>query len=206
MDRRPRPWPSPGQGDPHRLDASLRGHQLEGPRLPPQDLRRAANRRPCPVEARGHEPRRTVPARPRPPPSRDDLRARTPHLPTLKQAESTIGLRRLNRDHLPLNQIVPPQLNTPLTLLGLSLTLETWQDSLRVELVITKSTHFVALPEYPRNSPHRAAWVSLLTHDFSQNQLSRRTLPHVISTEAKRSGETPVFRRCHCRSFNPVTY
>ena len=35
-----------------------------------------------------------------------------------------------------------------------------WQDSLRVESVITKSTHFVALLEYPRNSPHRAAWVS----------------------------------------------
>jgi len=38
-----------------------------------------------------------------------------------------------------------------------------WQDSLRVESVITKSTHFVALLEYPRNSPHRAAWVSSLT-------------------------------------------
>jgi hypothetical protein len=28
--------------------------------------------------------------------------------------------------------------------------------------LLTKSTHFVALPEYPRNSPHRAAWVSFL--------------------------------------------
>jgi hypothetical protein len=41
-----------------------------------------------------------------------------------------------------------------------------WQDSLRVESVITKSTHFVALLEYPRNSPHRAAWVSFLTSNF----------------------------------------
>src|SRR5580693_6776435 len=38
-----------------------------------------------------------------------------------------------------------------------------WQDSLRVESVITKSTHFVALLEHPRNSPHRAAWVSTLS-------------------------------------------
>lgn len=42
-------------------------------------------------------------------------------------------------------------------------TLKKWQDSLRVESVITKSTHFVALTEYPRNSPHRAAWVSSLS-------------------------------------------
>jgi hypothetical protein len=41
-----------------------------------------------------------------------------------------------------------------------------WQDSLRVESVTTKSTHFVALPEYPRNSPHRAAWVSSLNRLF----------------------------------------
>ena len=47
-----------------------------------------------------------------------------------------------------------------LTLGDFDVTLDKWQDSLRVESVITKSTHFVALPEYPRNSPHRAAWVS----------------------------------------------
>jgi hypothetical protein len=46
-------------------------------------------------------------------------------------------------------------------------TLSVWQDSLRVESVTTKSTHFVALPEYPRNSPHRAAWVSSLSRLFS---------------------------------------
>ena len=46
-------------------------------------------------------------------------------------------------------------------------TLNVWLDSLRVESVTTKSTHFVALPEYPRNSPHRAAWVSSLSPMFS---------------------------------------
>jgi hypothetical protein len=51
---------------------------------------------------------------------------------------------------------------SPLTLNGFAVTFNEWQDSLRVESVITKSTHFVALPEYPRNSPHRAAWVSSL--------------------------------------------
>jgi hypothetical protein len=51
----------------------------------------------------------------------------------------------------------------PLTPREFRTTLWEWQDSLRVESVTTKSTHFVALPEYPRNSPHRAAWVSSLT-------------------------------------------
>ena len=46
-----------------------------------------------------------------------------------------------------------------------------WPDSLRVESVTTKSTHFVALPEYPRNSPHRAAWVSSLSPLFSRTWL-----------------------------------
>ena len=50
-----------------------------------------------------------------------------------------------------------------LTPVGFAVTLNEWQDSLRVESVITKSTHFVALLEYPRNSPHRAAWVSFLS-------------------------------------------
>src|SRR5260370_30328629 len=58
------------------------------------------------------------------------------------------------------------QQNPLLTPPGNPITLEKWQDSLRVESVITKSTHFVALPEYPRNSPHRAAWVSSLSRLF----------------------------------------
>jgi hypothetical protein len=51
-----------------------------------------------------------------------------------------------------------------LTTISFAFIFNEWQDSLRVESVITKSTHFVALLEYPRNSPHRAAWVSFLTH------------------------------------------
>jgi hypothetical protein len=51
----------------------------------------------------------------------------------------------------------------PLTPIRFAVTFNKWQDSLRVESVITKSTHFVALTEYPRNSPHRAAWVSSLS-------------------------------------------
>ena len=47
-----------------------------------------------------------------------------------------------------------------MTPIRFAVTFKEWQDSLRVESVITKSTHFVALLEYPRNSPHRAAWVS----------------------------------------------
>jgi hypothetical protein len=54
-------------------------------------------------------------------------------------------------------------------------TLSVWLDSLRVESVTTKSTHFVALPEYPRNSPHRAAWVSSLSHLFSRTWLLLQT-------------------------------
>src|SRR5258706_16020807 len=46
---------------------------------------------------------------------------------------------------------------------SIPVTFKEWQDSLRVESVITKSTHFVALTEYPRISPHRAAWVSFLS-------------------------------------------
>ena len=53
-----------------------------------------------------------------------------------------------------------------LTPIRFAVTFNEWQDSLRVESVITKSTHFVALPEYPRNSPHRAAWVSFLTREL----------------------------------------
>ena len=53
-----------------------------------------------------------------------------------------------------------------LTPIRFAVTFNKWQDSLRVESVITKSTHFVALPEYPRNSPHRAAWVSSLSDLF----------------------------------------
>jgi hypothetical protein len=53
-----------------------------------------------------------------------------------------------------------------LTPIRFAVTFKEWQDSLRVESVITKSTHFVALPEYPRNSPHRAAWVSSLKAHF----------------------------------------
>src|SRR5262249_46690278 len=41
------------------------------------------NRRPRRLAPRGHGPRRTLPAPPRSPPTRDDLRARTPNLPPL---------------------------------------------------------------------------------------------------------------------------
>jgi hypothetical protein len=53
-----------------------------------------------------------------------------------------------------------------LTTIRFAVTFNEWQDSLRVESVITKSTHFVALLEYPRNSPHRAAWVSFFNGLF----------------------------------------
>jgi hypothetical protein len=56
-----------------------------------------------------------------------------------------------------------------------------WPDSLRVESVTTKSTHFVALPEYPRNSPHRAAWVSLLNPLFLRTWLPSQT-GHAVFT------------------------
>ena len=62
--------------------------------------------------------------------------------------------------------------NALLTRFGNRIILEKWQDSLRVESVITKSTHFVALQEYPRNSPHRAAWVSLFNPLFSPSDLT----------------------------------
>src|SRR5258706_8860188 len=61
----------------------------------------------------------------------------------------------------------------PLTPIRFAVTFNEWQDSLRVDSVITKSTHFVALPEYPRNSPHRAAWVSFLSCHSSLNFADR---------------------------------
>ena len=65
----------------------------------------------------------------------------------------------------------------PLTQTRFAVTLNKWQDSLRVESVITKSTHFVALLEYPRNSPHRAAWVSFLSCTFFGLGLQIEDLP-----------------------------
>jgi hypothetical protein len=65
-------------------------------------------------------------------------------------------------------------LEFPLTPNAFRTTLRKWLDSLRVESVTTKSTHFVALTEYPRNSPHRAAWVSFLTPQQSGRRLDLR--------------------------------
>ncbi len=45
VDRRPRPRPRRRQGNAHRLDASLRGHRVEGPRFPPREVRRTAGLR-----------------------------------------------------------------------------------------------------------------------------------------------------------------
>jgi len=83
------------------------------------------------------------------------------------------------KGHQPRRACLPPSLpesgeltphffhRQPLTPNPIVSTLSEWQDSLRVESVIAKSTHFVAVPEYPRNSPHRAAWVSSLSRQNS---------------------------------------
>src|SRR5258708_20717587 len=68
----------------------------------------------------------------------------------------------------------------PLTPIRFAVTFKEWQDSLRVESVITKSTHFVALLEYPRNSPHRAAWVSFLSCAFLGLGLQIEDLPSCL--------------------------
>lgn len=67
---------------------------------------------------------------------------------------------------LQLTEKIEPELRRSLTGLAIHAILREWQDSLRVESVITKSTHFVALREHPRNSPHRAAWVSFFNLRF----------------------------------------
>jgi hypothetical protein len=85
-----------------------------------------------------------------------------------------------------------------------------WLDSLRVESVTTKSTHFVALPEYPRNSPHRAAWVSLLNPLFLRTWLSSQT-GHAAFTDrfhgniCCRSSLTPNRKASNLKSWDLCT-
>jgi len=66
-----------------------------------------------------------------------------------------------------------------------------WQDSLRVESVITKSTHFVALLEHPRNSPHRAAWVSILRPIFIRAAIQAPGARSLPRTPAARIRQQP---------------
>ena len=90
-------------------------------------------------------------------------------------SSSAVSKERLNpyksiTSNLPILSLTPPDFR---------FTFKEWQDSLRVESVITKSTHFVALPEYPRISPHRAAWVSSLSHPSPLTYLHK---PFILSS------------------------
>jgi hypothetical protein len=97
------------------------------------------------------------------------------HLPAETIYERELLICRLSRqrslrlvpDPAMVRSELPPHFHANLlTQPAFATTLNTWHDSLRVESATTKSTHFVALPEYPRNSPHRAAWVSSLNPQF----------------------------------------
>src|SRR6266849_7057581 len=80
MDRGPRPRPCPGPRNSHRLDARLRRYGMDRPGFSPQEIRSAAGIRRQSLAPRSHRARRALHRATRPPPHRNGLRTRTPHL------------------------------------------------------------------------------------------------------------------------------
>src|ERR1700687_5363644 len=83
MDRRSHSWALTCQGNPDRLGAALRGHRVEGSRLPEEHLRPTADIRPHRLARGSAGPRRTLSHFARPPATGNDLRAGTPNLPAV---------------------------------------------------------------------------------------------------------------------------